>query len=423
MKKTILASMLAILIQTSCQKDESNPETPKGSLAINIGLFISVGEVDNNLKSTWDAEDFKVCIYNETGDEILLFERAADMPAEIPLEPGQYYVTASSENNLPAAFSNPYYFGQSEMFSITAGSQQTVTVNCELANTMITIVYAENVRNNCTNYNTTVSSSAGSLLFVKDETRAGYFQPLPINISASLTWPIGNGTNETRILTGNIPSPQPKKHYEIHIDASLPGSAALLQIIVDETTDPVVIVPITDDNQPVVEGPVNSGALIITEIMANPDAILDTQGEYFEIFNTTNEPVDLQNMVIRKDDASTHIVEEQIILPSHAYFIFARSETATATEKYIYSSISLTNDEGVLALYNYGSDGTNGTLIFSLDYGDDSFPSVPSGASLILDPDLLNHIDAANGTSWCISSSVFSTGDQGTPGMQNDNCP
>jgi hypothetical protein len=128
-------------------------------------------------------------------------------------------------------------------------------------------------------------------------------------------------------------------------------------------------------------------------------------------------------MVIRKDDASTHIVEEQIILPSHAYFIFARSETATATEKYIYSSISLTNDEGVLALYNYGSDGTNGTLIFSLDYGDDSFPSVPSGASLILDPDLLNHIDAANGTSWCISSSVFSTGDQGTPGMQNDNCP
>ena len=61
------------------------------------------------------------------------------MPEEIELEQGQYYVTAHSNNDLPAAFENPYYYGESVLFTIIPGGQQSVTVNCELANTMITI--------------------------------------------------------------------------------------------------------------------------------------------------------------------------------------------------------------------------------------------------------------------------------------------
>jgi len=204
----------------SCQKEEPGPEKPKGLLKVNIGLFINVNEVNSNLKSTLGAEDFKVSILNAAGEEVLLFEKASEMPAEIELEIGSYYVTANSNNNLPAAFENPYYYGESGLFTLIAGSSQTVSVNCELANTMVSVVYSDNVKSNFTNYVTTISSSAGSLTFTSSETRAGYFQPLPLNISATLTRQKSDGSIENITLTGTIASPQPKKHYEIHVDAA-----------------------------------------------------------------------------------------------------------------------------------------------------------------------------------------------------------
>jgi hypothetical protein len=419
----MLFGLILCIIPISCQKEESISDKPKGSLIINIGLFISVNEVDKSLKSTTAAEDFKVTIFNTNDEEVLSFERAADMPEVIELETGQYYVTASSENNLPAAFENPYYFGESELFPITPGGQQTIAVNCELANTMVTIKYADNVKSNYSDYSTTVSSSTGSLLFTKDEIRPGFFQPLPLNISASLTWQKDDGSYESKILSGSIPSPQAKKHYEIHIDAAAAGGSALFQITVDENAEPVEIVQITDNGTPS-SGAINSGDLLITEIMYDPDILTDSEGEWFEIYNTTNIPVDLHQIVIRKNDTEYHIVNSEIILPSHGYYVFARNEAATtAQNKYLYNTaITMNNTGAILSLANYGTDGTDGSIIISVNYGDEGFPSA-TGASLSLSSGRLNSAEAVLGNSWCVSATAYNTGDFGTPGLPNANCP
>ncbi len=141
----------------------------------------------------------------------LAFDRASELPPEIRLETGSYYVTASSENNLPAAFDNPYYFGQSDTFTITAGGHQSVVVNCELSNTVVAVTYSDQVRNNFSDYSTTVSSSAGSLVFNKTETRPGYFQPLDLSIRAVLTWQKPDGTFESKTLNGSIPESPAQK--------------------------------------------------------------------------------------------------------------------------------------------------------------------------------------------------------------------
>ncbi len=422
MKKSIPPILLLLFFFASCEKEEARFDQPKGSLVVNIGLFISINEIDKSLKSTSAVEDFKVVIFNASHQEVLSFEHEADMPGEIELEAGQYYVTASSENNLPAAFDNPYYFGESEVFSITPGALTSVSVNCELANTMVSIVYTSNVRNNYTNYTTTVSSSAGSLLYSGSETRAGFFQPLPLTISALLTWQKEDGSTETKTLTGSIPTPQARKHYEIHIDAVPAEGSSAIQITVDEGTDPVEVVEITNGN-PTQSG-VSFGGLLITEIMYDPFALLDTEGEWFEIYNNTNGPVDLYQIVIRRNDADDHIVNSHIALPSHEYFVFSRSETAvSAVNRYVYgSSISLTNKDAILSLSNYGSDGTDGSLIISVNYGDAEFPS-GTGASLSLSPDHFTAAGAVLGSSWCVSSVAYNTGDFGTPGMLNPNCP
>lgn len=422
MKRTLTIRLfLPLIFLISCQKEENNPLKVTGSLSISIGLFISVNEVDNNLKSSLDAADFKVTIYNAAGVTIRVFESASEMPEEIELESGQYYVTAHSDNNTPAAFDNPYYFGKSDVFSISPGGQQSIGVNCELANTMITIVYSDIIKNNYSDYSTIVSSTVGSLTFIKDEIRAGYFQPLPLNISASLTWQKDDGSYATRTLTGTIPSPQPKKHYEIHINASEAGGSAILAINLDETTVPVEIVQITGET--VVPGIYSNGDLLITEIMYDPTSLTDAIGEWFEIYNNTNLPANLKQVVIRRNDADIHIIGSDVTLASHDYFVLARTDGAITGNKYVYgTSLSLTNSDGTLSLYNYGTDGTDGSLICSINYGGEIFPNA-TGASICLSPQLLNASDAVSGNSWCVSTTAYNTGDLGTPGIINNSCP
>jgi hypothetical protein len=309
------------------------------------------------------------------------------------------------------------------MFTISPGAQQSVTVNCELANTMITIVYSDQVKNNYFDYNTTISTSAGSLTFSKDETRAGYFQPLPISIKAILTAQKGDGTFENKTLTGSIPDPQPRRNYEIHIDAALTEGSAAIQVIQDDTVDPVEIVYLSDGEDSSSTGLLGSGDLLITEIMYDPSTIADSQGEWFEIYNNTNFPVDLHQVVIRKNNTEQHIINRELMLEAHGYIALARTENAVSQVQYVYNSaISLNNAGAVLSLYNYGTDGTNGSLICSVNYAATEFPSA-IGASICLSEDLLNLENSMLGNSWCVSSTLYNSGDMGTPGLPNGVCP
>lgn len=419
---SILCLTLCILFLGACQREDPEPDKLKGMLKVNIGLFINVYDVTSNLKSALGAEDFKVSIFSAAGKEVLAFERAADMPDEVELEVGDYYVTANSGNNLPAAFENPYYYGESEIFRIGAGTLQTVSVNCELANVMVSVIFSENLRNSFTDFSCRISSSAGSLDFTREETRAGYFQPLPLNISATLTREKPDGSAESKTLTGTIASPQPKKHYEIHVDAGGSAGSVLFDIRMDDTPFQVEVIQLTDDNGPIVPGDLSTGDLLITEIMYDPASMEDIEGEWFEIYNNTDHEVDLQHLVIRKNTNENHVINSPFILPSHGYCVLARTEPAVAGNKYVYNTdITLNNAGCVLSVSNYGTNGSDGSIICSVDYSADGFPGT-TGASICLDPGKLNPTDVVLGSSWCVSKTAYETGDKGTPGASNDAC-
>ena len=420
MKSYVFSCMLAILA-FSCHKEELGRDKPSGTLKIKVDLYISVGEVKENLKSTLGVEDFKVVIYSTGDQEVLSFDKASELPAEIKLETGSYYVTASSDNNLPAAFDNPYYFGISDTFTITPGGQQSVIVNCELSNTVVAVIYSDQVKNNFNDYSTTVSSSAGSLVFNKTEDRLGYFQPLDLSIQAVLTWQKPDGTFESKTLNGSIFNPQPQRKYEIHVDAAGDEGMSMIVINLGDTAVPVEIVNVSDE-QVNPDGTVNSGDLLITEIMYDPTSLTDTYGEWFEIYNNTGHTVNLQHLVLSKNSTDRHIIANVIMLAPHGYHVFARTETAVSGDKYVYgTSITLNNTGAILSISNYGTDGTDGAEICSVNYGGEGFPSA-SGAAICLDPESMNAQEVYLGTSWCVSTSAYSTSDLGTPGALNDNC-
>jgi len=418
-----LLVFLMMIPFVSCQKEERETGTGKGTLHINVGLDIQVVERQSLLKSTQQTEDFKVVIYKADGTVAMTFETVMEMPEIIELETGDYYVEAHSDNDLPAAFDNPYYYGISNLFTISSNAQESVTVTCQLANTIVSVVYSANIIDNFLDYTTTVSSVTGSLVFSKGEKRLGYFRTLPLEILVELSYQKLDGTQVTKTLSGSIPDPLANRHYEIQVDASINEGMATFQILLDETVVQVEIVEISDESGNQQNGAVGYGEILITEIMYDPSALSDTEGEWFEIYNNSGRTINLQNLILARDDANSHIIADPIELPPAEYFVFRRTDLAVdVTNSHTYGSdITLSNTGAVLAIHNEGTETDPGALIFSLNYGETGFPG-GSGASISLNPSLLNAADAVLGSSWCTSTSAYSTGDLGTPGEVNDPC-
>jgi hypothetical protein len=292
-----------------------------------------------------------------------------------------------------------------------------------LANTIITVVYSSDVIEGFSDYTTTVSSTLGSLVFIRGETRMGYFRTLPLEIRVELIYQKPDGTDVTKTLSGSILFPLANRHYEILVDASINEGMAAFQITMDSTDVQVEVVELAEDpgNEP--GGAIGYGELLITEVMYNPTALSDTEGEWFEIYNNSDQTINLQNLILGRDEVNRHIITDLAELLPGGYFVFERNDTATnAAGSYTFGSdMLLPNTGAVLSIYNEGTETDPGALIFSVDYGGINFPD-GSGASISLNPDRFSAGEAILGTSWCISTSAFYTGDLGTPGAVNDAC-
>ena len=178
----------------------------------------------------------------------------------------------------------------------------------------------------------------------------------------------------------------------------------------------VAIVPLAATPATAVDG-LNPGDLVINEIMQNPAAVSDSNGEWFEVFNTTGSPIDMNGLVIQDDGSNTHTISSSVMVPAGGFAVLGRNSNSGTnggvTVDYQYSSFTLANgDDEVLILHGL-------TEIDRVNYdGGPSFPD-PTGASMALN-DLTN--DNNDGSNWCTSSTAFGDGDLGTPGATND-CP
>ena len=162
------------------------------------------------------------------------------------------------------------------------------------------------------------------------------------------------------------------------------------------------------------------GSIIITEVMQNPNASFDSNGEYFEVYNTTSEAIDMVGWLIKDESSETevHTISTSLIVPANDYVVLAiNSDTnlnGGVIADYVYDNISLGN-------------GTDGLILECLSGVIDSvtwdngttFPD-PTGASMELAVNKYNASENDNGANWSEATSSLSGGDLGTPGMAND---
>ncbi|HEX3090411.1 MAG TPA: lamin tail domain-containing protein, partial [Ilumatobacteraceae bacterium] len=151
--------------------------------------------------------------------------------------------------------------------------------------------------------------------------------------------------------------------------------------------------------------------LVITEIMQNPRLTADDRGEYFEVYNPDDQPVDMTGFTVKDDDDDSFTVTTPVIVPAQGYALFANKPSANG---------------GLKPDYSYGSDmvlqnDTDELVIADRDLvqldrvrwdNGKTFPD-PDGASMSLrDPSLDNSL----GENWCASTLPWIAGDLGTPG-------
>ncbi len=168
------------------------------------------------------------------------------------------------------------------------------------------------------------------------------------------------------------------------------------------------------------EGTFPLNALVITEVMQNPDAVLDDDGEWFEIYNGTATHMNLVGLVVTDLGANEFTVETDLWVSPYSYAVFAGEDdpgvNGGVTVDYVWDTFNLANADDEIYLDHAGD------LLDGIEWDGGILWPDPAGASMSLDPTAyatdLND-DAAH---WCESFTAFGLGDLGTPGAENTTC-
>ena len=156
--------------------------------------------------------------------------------------------------------------------------------------------------------------------------------------------------------------------------------------------------------------------IIINEIIQNPLAVGDSEGEWFEIYNNSNGEIDIEGFIIKDNDSDSHLITEETLIAPYSYAVLGRNaDTSTnggVVISYEYSNINLANGaDEILLIDPYGN------TVDSVAYdGGNTFPD-PNGSTMAL---LNLNLDNTIGGNWVeYDSLTYGNGDYGTPGEPN----
>ena len=162
------------------------------------------------------------------------------------------------------------------------------------------------------------------------------------------------------------------------------------------------------------------GAIILSELMIDSSTVDDTDGEWFEVYNTTSNDIDMVGWEIKANDGDEFEVDSSLVVAAGDYAVFGVNSDATQNGglslDYEYDFADFSFDQGTDSIFLYlGENWLNRARVTS-DW------TVPEGASLNLDADYLEAAYTNEPDYWCSSEDVFGDGDAGTPGDANIEC-
>lgn len=161
------------------------------------------------------------------------------------------------------------------------------------------------------------------------------------------------------------------------------------------------------------------GSVIITEIMQNPAALSDADGEYIELYNPTLNPIDIEGWTLKDDGVDSHVIANAalgVVVPAQGYLVLGRT-ASVANVGYVYSTFQLGNSVDEVVLLDVLL-----TEVDRVNYDNGATFPDPNGAAMQLSRNAL-FLDNNDGSNWCQATLPNAAGgDAGSPGAENETC-
>ncbi|MEM8844210.1 MAG: lamin tail domain-containing protein [Pseudomonadota bacterium] len=153
------------------------------------------------------------------------------------------------------------------------------------------------------------------------------------------------------------------------------------------------------------------GDLLISEVMSNPSAVSDTNGEWFEIFNASATTHNLNGLLIRDNGSNSHTIDNGtgLFINPGQYLLLGRNNDILSNGglliDYQYSNFTLSNSTDQIILLFDANE------IASLDYS--GAPFGESGVSA----EITNQASVTTQVDYRLTQDLqYGNGDFGTPG-------
>jgi hypothetical protein len=158
------------------------------------------------------------------------------------------------------------------------------------------------------------------------------------------------------------------------------------------------------------------GDVVITEIMPDPAAVADRDGEWFEVYAAADFDLNGLKISTEAEEWEDQVVALDCVpVTAGSYLVFAVDADPAvngglpAVDQVV--DVSLTNSDGLLRL-GYGEQ-----VLDSITWG-----SASAGASSALEPSLTDPDDNDDQQYWCAGETPYGDGDLGSPGAANASC-
>lgn len=231
MKRIFFTSIiLGALVFAGCKQEERDYEGEKADLSLNIvseGEFTPIpsGDIksESDLNNNNDVNEFSIAIVKtSSGETVNSWDRFADMPTVVSLEPAEYRIDAKSPGNKAVAWAQPKYAG-SQTVTVTPGQTQSISVTCKITNMMVTILCTDAFLSEMNDdFTITVSSKDGLLVWEKAAVVAGnsgFFDVAPLEVNIKGTRKTGGTVNHY----ASIENVAAQDHHVLTVDAGETG--------------------------------------------------------------------------------------------------------------------------------------------------------------------------------------------------------
>lgn len=228
----IILSCLTGLLLAGCKAEIRSGKTAFLSLDLSSeGEFTEPAPMQSSEAATKadnvDVNTFSFRIYDGAGKEVLGWDRFADVPSVISLEPGTYSLKAQSPGDKAVAWDQPIFKG-GQSVSVAAGKTTNVNIVCTIANMKVTVRCTERFISEVNqDFVITVSSKDGVLDFdaeVIAAAKSGFFNVAPLTLDVRATRKTTGAEINHHVEISDVAA---RDHHVFTVDAVETGYADL----------------------------------------------------------------------------------------------------------------------------------------------------------------------------------------------------